>query len=110
MQMKGKINIVGPLILLLALLIYAFSQGVWVGLNLLGDIFNIFGTVFIWLLNFIFSIPEVAQEIVKRILTTLLVWDFFGFSLYKSEEKFAYGVMGAVASVLCTILSWLGMF
>lgn len=30
-------------------MIYAFSQGVWVGLNLLGDIFNIFGTVFIWL-------------------------------------------------------------
>lgn len=108
--MKGKINIVGPLILVLALLIYAFSQGVWVGLNLLGDIVNIFGTVFIWLLNFIFSIPEVAQEIVKRILTTLLVWGFFGFSLYKSEKKFAYGVMGAVASVLCTILSWLGMF
>lgn len=65
--MKGKINIVGSLILVLALLIYAFSQGFWVGLNLLGDIVNIFGTVFIWLLNFIFSIPEVAQEIVKRI-------------------------------------------
>ena len=108
--MKGKINIVGPLILVLALLIYAFSQGFWGGLNLLGDIVNIFGTVFIGLLNLIFSIPEVAQEIVKRILTTLLVWGFFGFSLYKSEEKFAYVVMRAVASVLCTILSWLGMF
>ena len=59
--MKGKINIVGPLILVLALLIYAFSQGFWVGLNLLGDIVNIFGTVFIWLLNFIFSISYATE-------------------------------------------------
>ena len=93
------------------LLFCAFSQGGFLaGMKVLGEIVNIFGTVFVFLLKAVFSIPELAQELTKRILTTLLVWTFYGFGLYGAEKKIIWGVMGAVASAAVTALAWVGMF
>ena len=108
-------SIIFPLLLVLALLIYAFSQGFWVGLNLLGEIVNIFGTVFVWLFKFIFSIPQVAEEVLKRIVTTLLVW---GLSAWwsvddfsdKIEIKIVNIIAKGIVAILFTVLSWIGMF
>lgn len=80
------------------------------GMRILGEIINIFGTVIVWVLNAIFSIPDLAQEITKRVITSILVWAIYGFGLRGAEKKIAWGIMGAVASVICTVLAWVGMF
>ena len=109
---SGGINIVGPLIFVLALVIYAFSQGFCVGLNLLGDIINIFGTVFVWGFKLIFSIPQVAEEIIKRVVTTLLI---LGLSTWWCvddglEQKIVNIIAKGIVAILFTVLSWIGMF
>ena len=106
---SSNVNIVGPLILVLALVIYAFSQGFWVGLNLLGDIINIFGTVFVWLIGFIWDIPIIGQKIIKNSFTTLIIVIFFGTSLSKSEHKILTLIIGGAVSLFCAVLSWIGM-
>lgn len=93
------------------ILFCAFSQGGFLaGMKVLGEIVNIFGTVFVYLLKAVFSIPELAQEITKRVLTTVLVWCIYGFGLRGTEKKVIWGIMGAIASVVCTVLAWVGMF
>ena len=112
---SGGINIVGPLILVLALVIYAFSQGFWTGLNLLGEIVNIFGTLFVFVFKLVFSIPQVAEEVLKRVITTLLVW---GLSAWwcvddfsdKVEIKIVNIIAKGIVAILFTVLSWIGMF
>ncbi|MBQ7171048.1 MAG: hypothetical protein IJR89_02095 [Clostridia bacterium] len=106
-----KRTVIGIVVLAGLVLYCTFSTGGFVaGMRALGDIVNIFGTVFVELLKAIFAIPEMAQEITKRIITTILVWAVYGFGLRGTEKKIAWGVMGAVASVICTVLSWVGMF
>ena len=108
-------SIIFPLLLVLALVIYAFSQGFWTGLNLLGEIVNIFGTLFVWIFKFVFSIPQVAEEVLKRIITTLLVW---GLSVWwcvddfsdKEEIKIVNIIAKGIVAILFTVLSWVGMF
>lgn len=93
------------------LLYCAFSQGGFLaGMKVLGEIVNVFGTVFVFLLKAIFSIPELAQELTKRILTTLLVWTFYGFYLHGKEKTIIWSIMGAIASAVVTVLAWVGMF
>ena len=107
--MKRK-SIIGGVVVIGLLLFCAFSQGGFLaGMKVLGEIVNIFGTVFVFLMKAIFSIPELAQELTKRILTTLLVWTFYGFGLYGTEKKIIWGVMGAIASASVTVLAWVGM-
>lgn len=104
-------SIIGGVVVVGLLLFCAFSQGGFLaGMKVLGEIVNIFGTVFVYLLKAVFSIPELAQELTKRILTTLLVWTFYGVGLRGTEKKIIWGVMGAIASAVCTVLAWIGMF
>ncbi|MBP5349710.1 MAG: hypothetical protein J6Z13_05110 [Clostridia bacterium] len=108
-----KSSVIGAIVFVGLLLFCAFSQGGFLaGMKVLGEIVNIFGTAFVFLLKAIFSIPELAQELTKRILTTLLVWTFYGFGLYGTDknEKIIWGVMGAIASAAVTFLTWVGMF
>lgn len=100
------------IVIFVGLILYCvFSTGGFLaGMRILGEIINIFGTVIVWTLKAIFSIPDLAQEIVKRVITTILVWAIYGFGLRGTEKKIAWGIMGAVASVICTVLSWIGMF
>ena len=106
----SEFNIVGPLMLVLALLIYAFSHGFWTGLNLLGDIINIFGTVFVWLIKLIWNIPVMGQMIIKRCVTTIIIIVFFGTSLSNSENKILTLIIGGGVSLVCLVLSWIGLF
>lgn len=106
-----KKTIIGVVVLVGLILYCAFSTGGFLaGMRILGEIINIFGTVFVSIFNALFSIPELAQEIVKRVLTTILVWVAFGVGLRGAEKKLAWGIMGGVASLICTALSWVGMF
>ena len=109
---KSGINIIAPLLLLLALVVYAFSTGFINGVHLLGDILNIFGTVFVWLLKLIFSIPQVAEEIVKRGLTTLLIAVFtMWWCIQDKTEKKVVGIIAKIiVAVFMAILSWVGLF
>ena len=106
-----KSSAVGAIVLVGLLLYCAFSQGGFlVGMRTLGEIVNVFGTAFVSILKVAFSIPELAQEITKRVFTTVLVWGIFGFGLRGTEKKVIWGIMGAIASVVCTVLAWVGMF
>ena len=109
---SGGINIVGPLILVLALVIYAFSQGFWTGLNLLGEIVNIFGTLFVFVFKFIFSIPQVAEEITKRVVTTLLILGLSTWWCVEDivEQKIVNIIAKIIVAILFAVLSWIGMF
>ncbi len=104
-------SIIGGVVVVGLLLFCAFNQGGFLaGMKVLGEIVNVFGTAFVFLLKAIFSIPELAQELTKRILTTLLVWTFYGVGLRGTEKKIIWGVMGAIASAAVTFLTWVGMF
>ena len=109
---SGGIYIVGPLILVLALVVYAFSQGFWTGLNLLGEIVNIFGTIFVFVFKLIFSIPQVAEEVLKRIITTLLVVGLSTWWCVEDivEKKIVNIIAKIIVAILFTLLSWIGMF
>ncbi len=109
---NGGVNIVGPLILVLALVIYAFSQGFWAGLNVLGDIINIFGTVFVWGFKLIFSIPQVAEEITKRVVTTILILGLSTWWCVEDglEQNIVNIIAKGIVAILFTVLSWIGMF
>jgi DMSO reductase anchor subunit len=63
----SKRSIVGPLILVGLILFCAFQSSFLDGMKLLGEIVNIFGTVFVWLIKFVFSIPQVAEEIISKL-------------------------------------------
>lgn len=104
-------SIIGGVVVIGLLLFCAFSQGGFLaGMKVLGEIVNVFGTVFVYLLKAVFSIPELAQELTKRILTTLLVWTFYGFYLHGKEKTIIWSIMGAIASAVVTVLAWVGMF
>lgn len=111
----SKKSIVGPLILVGLILFCAFQSSFLDGLKILGEIVNIFGTVFVWVFKFMFSIPQVAEEILKRIVTTLLVlilsawWCVDDFS-DKTEIKIINLIAKGIVAVLFTVLSWVGMF
>ena len=96
----------------IGLLLYcAFSQGGFlVGMRTLGEIVNVFGRAFVSILKVAFSIPELAQEITKRVFTTVLVWGFYGVSLHGNEKTIIWSIMGAIASAVVTVLAWVGMF
>ncbi|MBR6050578.1 MAG: hypothetical protein IKP68_05170 [Clostridia bacterium] len=102
--------IISALIFVGLILYCAFSAGGFIsGMKVLGEIINIFGTVFVLIFNSFLSIPDVAQEIIKSILTTVLVWAIYGFGLHGAEKKLVWGIAGAFASLICTILAWIGM-
>ena len=107
---SGGVNVVGPLILVLALVVYAFSQGFWTGVYLLGDILNIFGSIFVCIIGFIWGIPIVGQKIIKRCVTTIIIAVIFGKSLGESENKILTWIIGGAVSLFCAVLSWIGMF
>ena len=69
----NKKTIIGSLVLVGLILFCAFQSSFLDGLIILGEIVNIFGTVFVWVFKLIFSIPQVAEEIIKRVVTTLLI-------------------------------------
>ncbi|MBO7345813.1 MAG: hypothetical protein J6U92_07755 [Clostridia bacterium] len=108
----SKKSFIGPLIFVLALVVYAFSQGFWMGLNVLGDIVNIFGTVFVWLIKLIFSIPQVAEEIIKRVVTTLLILGLSTWWCVEDfvEQKIVNIIAKIIVAIIFAILSWIGMF
>ena len=71
---SGGVNVVGPLIIVGLILFCAFQSSFLDGLKILGEIVNIFGTLFVFVFKLVFSIPQVAEEVLKRVVTTLLVW------------------------------------
>ena len=84
-------------------------------MKLLGEIVNIFGTVFAWFINFIFSIPQVEEAVLKRIITTLLVWGLCAWWSVddfrdKAEMKIVNLIAKGIVAILFTVLSWIGMF
>lgn len=107
-----KSSIVPALIVLLALVVYAFSTGFLNGIHLLGDILNIFGTVFVWLIKLIFSIPQLAEEIIKRIITTLLILALSAWWCVDNvrEKQIVKIFAKIIVAVSFAVLSWIGMF
>ena len=107
----SKKSIVGPLILVGLILFCSFQSSFLDGMKLLGEIINIFGTVFVWLIKFIFSIPQVAEEIIKRVVTTLLVLVLSAWWCvddYK-EQKIVNIIAKVVVTIIFAVLSWIGM-
>lgn len=107
-----KSSVVPALIVLLALVVYAFSTGFLNGIHLLGDILNIFGTVFVWLIKLIFSIPQLAEEIIKRIITTLLILALSAWWCIDDvrEKQIVKIISKIIVAILFAVLSWIGMF
>ena len=108
----NKKSFIGPLILVGLVLFCAFQSSFLDGMKLLGEIVNIFGTVFVWLIKFMFSIPQVAEEIIKRLVTTLLVFvlsTLWCIDDYK-EQKIVNIIAKIIVAILFTILSWIGLF
>jgi len=107
-----KKQAVGIVILVGLILFCAFQNSFLSGLQILGEIVNIFGTVFVWLLKLIFSIPKVAEEIVKRVLTTLLIAVFtMWWCIQDKTEKKVVGIIAKIiVAVFMAILSWVGLF
>ena len=116
--MKKRRNIsfpIGTILFLFAVVLYAFTQyGFRSGVQLLGEIVNIFGTVIVLFFNLFFSIPHVTEEIVKRVLTTLLIlclsawwcWSDFG---AKTKNNIINIIAKIGASLILTVLSWVGI-
>lgn len=107
-----KSSIVPALIFLLALVVYAFSTGFLNGIHLLGDILNIFGTVFVWLIKLMFSIPQLAEEIMKRVITTLLILALSAWWCVDDvrEKQIVKIISKIIVAILFAVLSWIGMF
>lgn len=107
-----KSSVVPALIFLLALVIYAFSTGFLNGIHLLGDILNIFGTVFVWLIKLMFSIPQLAEEIMKRVITTLLILALSAWWCVDDvrEKQIVKIFAKIIVAVSFAVLSWIGMF
>lgn len=107
-----KKQTVGIVVLVGLILFCAFQSSFLSGLQVLGEIVNIFGTVFVWLLKFIFSIPQVAEEIIKRVLTTLLIAFFTTWWCVqdKTEKKVVGIIAKIIVAVFMAILSWVGLF
>ena len=104
--MKKRFSL-SPLLFLISLIIYAFSiGGFWEGVHLLGDILNVFGAIFVWVIGFIWNIPVVGQKIIKNCITTVIIFILFGTSLNKSDNKIASLVIGGIVSLVCLLLSW----
>lgn len=107
-----KSSVVPALIVLLALVVYAFSTGFLNGIHLLGDILNIFGTVFVWLIKLMFSIPQLAEEIMKRVITTLLILALSAWWCVDDvrEKQIVKIFAKIIVAVSFAVLSWIGMF
>lgn len=103
---NNRINIVGPLIIVGLILFCAFQNSFLDGMKLLGEIVNIFGTVFVWVIGFIWDIPVIGQKIIKNCVTTIIIVVFFGTSLRKSENKILTWIVGGGVSIVCAFLSW----
>ena len=108
----NKKTIIGPLIIVSLILFCAFQSSFLDGLKILGEIVNIFGTVFVWIFKLIFSIPQVAEEVLKRIITTLLVWGLSAWWCVEDivEKKIVKIIAKGIVAILFTVLSWIGMF
>lgn len=107
-----KSSVVPALIFLLALVVYAFSTGFLNGIHLLGDILNILGTVFVWLIKLMFSIPQLAEEIMKRVITTLLILALSAWWCVDDvrEKQIVKIISKIIVAILFAVLSWIGMF
>lgn len=107
-----KSSVVPALIVLLALVVYAFSTGFLNGIHLLGDILNIFGAVFVWLIKLMFSIPQLAEEIMKRVITTLLILALSAWWCVDDvrEKQIVIIFAKIIVTVSFAVLSWIGMF
>lgn len=107
-----KSSVVPALIVLLALVVYAFSTGFLNGIHLLGDILNIFGTVFVWLIKLMLSIPQLAEEIMKRVITTLLILALSAWWCVDDvrEKQIVKIISKIIVAILFAVLSWIGMF
>ena len=108
----NKKSFIGPLILVGLILFCAFQSSFLDGLKILGEIVNIFGTLFVWLIKFIFSIAQVAEEIIKRVVTTLLVLvlsTMWCVDDYK-EQKIVNIIAKVIVAIIFAVLSWIGMF
>ena len=93
-------------IVVFALIVYAFSQGFLNGIHLLGDILNIFGMIFVSMLNLIWNIPVIGQKIIKNCITTIIIVIIFGTSLSNAENKAASFIIGGGVSLVCAFLAW----
>ena len=108
----NKKTIIGPLVLVGLILFCAFQHSFLDGLKILGEIVNIFGTVFVWVFRLIFSIPQVAEEIIKRVVTTLLILGLSTWWCVEDivEKKIVKIIAKGIVAILFTLLSWIGMF
>jgi len=108
----SKKSFVGPLILVALILFCAFQSSFLDGLKILGEIVNIFGTVFVWVFKLIFSIPQVAEEIIKRVVTTLLILGLSTWWCVEDvvEQKIVNIIAKVIVAILFAVLSWIGMF
>ena len=108
----NKKTIIGPLILVGLILFCAFQSSFLDGLKILGEIVNIFGTLFVWVFKLIFSIPQVAEEIIKRVVTTLLILGLSTWWCVEDivEKKIVNIIAKGIVAILFTLLSWIGMF
>ena len=104
-------NILGPLIIVGLILFCAFQNSFLGGLKTLGEIVNIFGTVFVWLIKLLFSIPQLA-EIMKRIITTLLILALSAWWCIDDvrEKQIVNIISKIIVAILFAVLSWIGMF
>ena len=98
----NKKTIIGPLILVGLILFCVFQHSFLDGLKILGEIVNIFGTVFVFVFKFIFSIPQVAEEIIKRVVTTLLI---LGLSAWWCVDDFSDKAEIKIVNIIAKIIA-----
>lgn len=106
------VSIVALLIIVGLILFCAFQNSFLSGLKTLGEIVNILGAVFVWLIKLIFSIPQLAEEILKRIITTLLVLILSAWWCVDDvkEQQIVKVISKVIVAILFAVLSWIGMF
>lgn len=109
---NNRISIIGLFIIVGLILFCSFQSSFLDGLKILGEIVNIFGTVFVLVIKLIFSIPQLAEEIVKRIITTLLVFALSAWWCVDDvrEKQVVNIISKVIVAILFAALSWIGMF
>lgn len=109
---NNEVNIIVPLIIVGLILFCAFQNSFFGGLKTLGEIVNIFGTVFVWLIKLMFSIPQLAEEIMKRVITTLLILALSAWWCIDDvrEKQIVKIIAKIIVAVSFAVLSWIGMF
>ncbi len=89
------------------ILLDAFLRsGFWGGVGYLSKAVNVFGTLFVLVLELIFDIPLLWQNIIRNCITTLIILFGCAASIIRGERKARVLIVCCAVSLLLLFLSW----